>query len=550
MMGLGLGLKPYLGAHTPLVRALKLSLNFLSSVLDPRITFTRPDATTCATYFGSDGLLKSAAANVPRFDYDPATPAGVTGPELVTNGDFSDGGTGWGTPTGVVVSGGVATWSSTGGADLTQPITISVGRTYAITFRVTAVTGTPVGAGIHNGMGPFIRSGITRRNTTGTFTEALVATQTGQLTFNGIAIGASSISIDDITIKEVTFAPRGLLIEESRANLLLHSRDMTNAAWTKSFTTAAKTQVGIDGAANSACLLTETATTNVHNVVQTAVTVPINATIAISFVAKAGTRSFIGVYEGVQGKGKFFDLANGTVLGNFIAAPDSAGIENLGGGWYRCTIVVTAATAVAATPSVYMSPDGTTLSYLGASGTVLLDCAQLEVGAFAKSIIPTTTAAVTRAADGPLLSGSGWYNAAQGTWVVEFDGGLDSTQNGYGRVISGSAVATSAIISTSGSSNSLAWFDGVLSSEYKPMAGADYFNTHGKAAFAYGPSDTALTGNGLVPITSTQNINRSHSNFMLGGNYGSPTNMLNGHILRLRYYNTRLSNGQLQALTA
>jgi len=59
----GSGLSPY-GAS--------LSLDFLSSTtLDSRITFTR--AATVATFVGSNGLIQSAATNVPRFDYDPVT---------------------------------------------------------------------------------------------------------------------------------------------------------------------------------------------------------------------------------------------------------------------------------------------------------------------------------------------------------------------------------------------------------------------------------------------------------------------------------------------
>lgn len=49
---------------------LALDLNFLFGSLDPRITFTRAST---ATYFGSDGLMKTAAVGVPRFDYDPVT---------------------------------------------------------------------------------------------------------------------------------------------------------------------------------------------------------------------------------------------------------------------------------------------------------------------------------------------------------------------------------------------------------------------------------------------------------------------------------------------
>lgn len=41
-----------------------------NGVLAPFVTFTR---TSTATYYGSDGLLKTAAINEPRVDYDPAT---------------------------------------------------------------------------------------------------------------------------------------------------------------------------------------------------------------------------------------------------------------------------------------------------------------------------------------------------------------------------------------------------------------------------------------------------------------------------------------------
>ena len=59
------GIDPELLDHT-------LSLRFDLGQFDPRITFTRNSS---ATYFGSDGLLKTAAANEPRIDYDPVTKA-------------------------------------------------------------------------------------------------------------------------------------------------------------------------------------------------------------------------------------------------------------------------------------------------------------------------------------------------------------------------------------------------------------------------------------------------------------------------------------------
>jgi hypothetical protein len=65
--------------------------------LPPWITFSRSDASTCASYFGSDGLLHLAAANVRRFDYDPVTlvPKGLlleaAGTNIAQYSDFSSG---------------------------------------------------------------------------------------------------------------------------------------------------------------------------------------------------------------------------------------------------------------------------------------------------------------------------------------------------------------------------------------------------------------------------------------------------------------------------
>jgi hypothetical protein len=51
----------------------------------------------------------------------------------------------------------------------------------------------------------------------------------------------------------------GILVEETRTNLLLFSSDLTNAAWTKTNATPTKTATGPDGVANSASTLTATA---------------------------------------------------------------------------------------------------------------------------------------------------------------------------------------------------------------------------------------------------------------------------------------------------
>lgn len=69
--------------NRPLVKP-SLNLDFTKGVLDPRITFTRAST---ATYFGADGLLKTAGVNEPRFEYDPITkqPKGLLIEEQRTN---------------------------------------------------------------------------------------------------------------------------------------------------------------------------------------------------------------------------------------------------------------------------------------------------------------------------------------------------------------------------------------------------------------------------------------------------------------------------------
>lgn len=49
----------------------KVEFDFTTAVLDPRVTFTRTGDT--ATVTNSSGVIVAAAANVPRFDYDPVT---------------------------------------------------------------------------------------------------------------------------------------------------------------------------------------------------------------------------------------------------------------------------------------------------------------------------------------------------------------------------------------------------------------------------------------------------------------------------------------------
>jgi hypothetical protein len=154
--------------------------------------------------------------------------------EMVTNGDFTVA-TGWTTTAGLTIASGVATWSNIGGADLSTSINVVSGRAYTITYTITSATGSPGGVGIHNSAGVFIRGAITRRTTAGTYTETLIATATGpgNLIFNGIAVGAASISLDNVSVKaaDAFGSTANVLQEEASTDLDVGTAAFNATGW-------------------------------------------------------------------------------------------------------------------------------------------------------------------------------------------------------------------------------------------------------------------------------------------------------------------------------
>lgn len=152
-----------------------------------------------------------------------------------------------------------------------------------------------------------------------------------------------------------TLLPRGLLIEESRTNVLPHSRDMTQAVWTKANTGAVRTQVGIDGVASSACLMTDTTTGSA--LIQSGMPITAGATVTASVVLKYSNNTWVRFVIGNSAftnfAQSFFNVQTGA-LGNLTATGTTSGqtqsVVSLGGGWYRYTIscVIDASSTVSA----------------------------------------------------------------------------------------------------------------------------------------------------------------------------------------------------------
>ena len=157
----------------------------------------------------------------------------VLGPELVTNGDFSNGSTGWILGTGWSVSGGKAVFS---GADFNSLYPLSnlsnySGKFVKITFDLTISTGTFF-------FRPNIASTAGQQNYTTSGTKTFYVTPAAS-NFEMFTTGsATGVTIDNISVKELpgnhrfqtTSANRPVV--SARVNLLTKTEDFSNAAWT------------------------------------------------------------------------------------------------------------------------------------------------------------------------------------------------------------------------------------------------------------------------------------------------------------------------------
>ena len=211
----------------------------------------------------------------------------------------------------------------------------------------------------------------------------------------------------------------GLLVEEQRTNVFTASQDFSNVDWIKGLST-----ISTDATNDPALLLTadklvEDTNNGEHQISRVFTTVSGTA-YTLSLFVKAAGRIFCRF--GFTGLGfasptrNTFNLSTGAVSSNVGGSPT---ITAFGNGWYRLSVTNTATSSTTGSVIIQPQVDASTGSYTG-DGTsgIYLWGAQLEVGAFPTSYIPTTTAAVTRSADVASITGSNfssWYRQDEGT---------------------------------------------------------------------------------------------------------------------------------------
>ena len=321
----------------------------------------------------------------------------------------------------------------------------------------------------------------------------------------------------------VTLAAKGLLVEESRANLLLNSVLAGTGAAPTSFTQpiatgtsapATSTRSGISAA------YSQSATAQRPFIEQTVTTVAASvytASMNVEAVSGLTYNDIIGV-SGVVASA--FRLNGATVLSS-----DAAAVGKL-------EAVFTAA-GVSSSCRFGIGVSG------NATGTLRFSCPQFELGAFATSFIPSVASQVTRAADVASVNTlSPWFNQAAGTFYAEFDViGVNGSAN-----MLGDGAAGTSIVYLNPTFN-LVSYNGVSG---PTTSNATAANTIAKASVAYATNSRRAVLNAGTASNQTGDL-QAVTKLELGKAFG--TVYLNGHLRRVTFYPRQFTAAEQQTLT-
>jgi hypothetical protein len=356
----------------------------------------------------------------------------------------------------------------------------------------------------------------------------------------------------------VTLAPNGLLIEEQRVNLMTYS-DGT-VGWSVSpggsLVVTANAATSPAGTSNATKIATGDTLNSGHSLYKL-FSGAVNTVYTGSAYLKAGeyTRAQINFENSAFANlayGALFDLSNGTIVAT--TASTTATITNAGNGWYRCTVTATS-DADGGNYVFVVSPKPATQTTFGATYTpvsvglgVFLYGVQVEAGAFATSYIPTAASTVTRAADIALMTGtnfSSWYNQSEGTLVTSALPIVSSVSKYSWSFNDGTGTELIAQYFLNVNAGGFVVDNGSAQAQIE----AGTFSGVCKTAFAYKINDFALSLNGGTVTTDTVGTIPTTTQAQIG-NRPDGSRTMNGYIRTLTYYPSRLTNAQLQALTA
>lgn len=610
-----------------------LNLNFAAmKSLDPRIEFTRDSK---ASYVNEKGLLAYAGENEPCFDHDPVTGEckGLAIWEARANlYDFSEDFTSsqWGkggttsilsntelapdgTNTATLIEGASDTLTNT----LQRTVSVTVGELYTATVYVKLGTATRMALRLRTTDGSSseinyfssdyedVGNGWRRVFVTVTPTTSSLRVYIGYLNGTAYIWGAqlekgafptpyipsvqaftsrASIGtyfgsdglLQTATTDEARWnynpldlsIPPKLLLEDASENLAPYSSALTS--WNNSSSVSASAVIAPDGSSDAEAN-TDPASSVVPNV---SVDLPAAMVTVSAFVHTSSTADWLRLRIETSASSSSAWLSMTTLSWGGYHSGFSGGIfQAVGNGWYRISIQYTPAPGNEGTRGLTsLAPvaanNGSTVD---TGKTVITWGTQLEEGQLS-SYIPTTTAAVTRAADVSTSVGgereadlaemtganfSDWYRQDEGSIFVGSQ--VEQVNSSFNRVFE---------VGDGTSSNTL----GALQNFYTSSVNIPYANIkfEGVSQSTVGSvvtgntitlGETSLVGisyktddiniavdAGGVTTDSTASI-PSVDRLLIGSNAALADDFLNGHISSFTFYPKALTDNELQIIT-
>ena len=351
-----------------------------------------------------------------------------------------------------------------------------------------------------------------------------------------------------------SWVSRGLLVEEQRTNLLTQSNTFSNAAWTKARGTLTQDISGLDGSTSGWSASCNATGGGFYGDSTPSSGASASGTYTISVFAKKGNNGYfiLQISDGANYTRIFFDLnliAVSSPVTSGTYSSTSGSMVNCGNGWYRCSLTTTKGSSNGATGTIFFTCDSASSANCSSGQTNYFYNAQLEAGAFATSAIVTTSAQVTRSADVCQITGSdfsGFWNATEGTLVGEYDSISSAVAVPW---LAGGATTANGI----GNYNfSFTPYFLVKNSSVNVANIATSATTAGsttRTSSGYKENDFAISLNGAAVVADTSGTVPTNLVLLQLGNENGTAQYLNGHIARLRYYPTRLTNAKLQELS-
>jgi len=484
-------------------------------------------------------------------------PAPVYGEELVTNGDFSDGSTGWNAELGWSISDERAYASTTsGGRELQSSAAIPIpNRNYLVSYEIVSIDNGSLKCRIGDTFGDI-------NNSVGVKTQIITASSNAIFRFLNHTTVCNA-TIDNVSVKEVIVAdadldftrgstatrinaqglieevgvnvPRldysdggcpSLLLEPQSRNLLTYSEDFSQ--WNKGLSTTISPNYAIspDGTQNATRIQTP---------------MGIGTYLSLAASMTIGSIYTLALYLKNNG-GENIDI--GVSTSSSVGAKTASIEVNLTNEWVRYELSFTADSN-----SNFVFIDNI-------NNANAIDClvwgAQLEEQSYATSYIPNygTAEGITRLADSASKTGlSSYINSVEG--VLFFEGNVLSNSTGTARRISLLKNGTSQQIRieyTSASNQIFAvLYDGTTNQCFISHTLSNSLSNN-KIAFKYKENDFSLYVNGVKVGTDLIGTTLTSGNLDTLTLYAF-SNYFYGNCKDLRVYNTALTDAELIELT-